>query len=90
MSIKDAILKAKQGEIPESQATPVSDKAGAIFRAEMPFKQKWDLIEALASELDQANKEDCYRYGCYVEGMHADAETEDDIRHMNSEAAWQV
>lgn len=89
MSIEDAIKKAMAGDFGSQAETPVSDKASEIFRSKRPFKERWDLISALEAELDQTNTEDCSRYGSIIEGMHADAETADDIRHMNAEASWQ-
>lgn len=82
MSIEDAIANAERGIFPVATDTPVTDKAIVIFGSELPITEKWDQLVALEAELDEANKDDCYRYGCILEGMYATAETPEDIAYL--------
>lgn len=88
MSIEEALKRAAAGAFDPAPSTPVTDKALQIFSSDLPFREKWDLISALASSLDRANQDDCKRYGSIIEGMYADAETAEDLQYMNSEEHW--
>ncbi len=88
MSIEEAIKRAIAGDFDPKPNTPVADQALQVFGSDLPFREKWDLISALASSLDRDNQDDCNRYGTIIEGMYADAETPEDIQYMNPEADW--
>jgi hypothetical protein len=90
MSIEEAIKRASAGVFEPAPETPVTDKGRAIFSSDLPFKQRWDQIMALIPELEASTEEDHQRFGSLIEGMHADAETVDDIQYMNREEGWQA
>lgn len=83
MSIDEVLDLANQGIVPVTPATPVSDKAAAIFSSSLPFRQRWDAIVALEPELNSASADDRYRFGWLIEGMYASAESPDDLRYMH-------
>lgn len=90
MSIEDAIKRASAGVFEPVPETPVTDKGRAIFSSDVSFKQRWDQLMALVPELEASSEEDRQRFGSLIEGMHADAETADDIQYMNREEGWQA
>jgi len=82
MSIEDAISNAQRGIFPVATDTPVTDKAIVIFASDLPIQEKWDQLMALEVELDEANEDDCYRYGCILEGMYASAQSPEDLAYL--------